>query len=88
MEQRSVDNNSSYCLNRRILMLLTAMHDNPNQGFWQANAKNNPPAIIKESTVSPDKRMILFCMCFENQSGSVAQILTVAGTKLMQISSR
>ena len=35
-------------------MLLTAMHDNPNQGFWQANAKNNPPAIIKESTVSPD----------------------------------
>ena len=30
-------------------MLLTAMHDNPNQGFWQANAKNNPPAIIKES---------------------------------------
>ena len=56
-------------------MLLTAMHDNPNQGFWQANAKNNPPAIIKESTVSPDKRMILFCMCFENQSGSVAQIL-------------
>ena len=69
-------------------MLLTAMHDNPNQGFWQANAKNNPPAIIKESTVSPDKRMILFCMCFENQSGSVAQILTVAGTKLMQISSR
>lgn len=20
-------------------MLLTAMHDNPNQGFWQANAK-------------------------------------------------
>ena len=24
-------------------MLLTAMHDNPNQGFWQANAKNNPP---------------------------------------------
>ena len=51
-------------------MLLTAMHDNPNQGFWQANAKNNPPAIIKESTVSPDKRMILFCMCFENQSGS------------------
>ena len=31
-------------------MLLTAMHDNPNQGFWQANAKNNPPAIIKEST--------------------------------------
>ena len=69
-------------------MLLTAMHDNPNQGFWQANAKNNPPAIIKESTVSPDKRMILFCMCFENQRGSVAQILTVAGTKLMQISSR
>ena len=69
-------------------MLLTAMHDNPNQGFWQANAKNNPPAIIKESTVSPDRRMILFCICFENQSGSVAQILTVAGTKLMQISSR
>ena len=34
------------------------------------------------------KRQILFCMCFENQSGSVAQILTVAGTKLMQISSR
>ena len=30
-------------------MLLTAMHDNPNQGFWQANAKNNPPAIIKEA---------------------------------------
>ena len=68
-------------------MLLTAMHDNPNQGFWQANAKNNPPAI-RESRASPDKRMILFCMCFENQSGSVAQILTVAGTKLMQISSR
>ena len=50
--------------------------------------RTKDPAIIKESTVSPDKRMILFCMCFENQSGSVAQILTVAGTKLMQISSR
>ena len=23
-------------------MLLTAMHDNPNQGFWQANAKDDP----------------------------------------------
>lgn len=69
-------------------MLLTAMQDNPNQGFWQANARSNPPAIIRESRASPDKRMILFCMCFENQSGSVAQILTEAGTKLMQISSR
>ena len=69
-------------------MLLTAMQDNPNQGIQAYGGKNNPPAIIKESTVSPDKRMILFCMCFENQSGSVAQILTVAGTKLMQISSR
>ena len=57
-------------------------------GFWQANARSNPPAIIRESRASPDKRMILFCMCFENQSGSVAQILTEAGTKLMQISSR
>ena len=46
------------------------------------------PAIIREGRASPDKRMILFCMCFENQSGSVAQILTEAGTKLMQISSR
>ena len=53
-----------------------------------ANARSNPPAIIRESRASPDKRMILFCMCFENQSGSVAQILTEAGTKLMQISSR
>lgn len=58
------------------------------QGSWQANARSNPPAIIRESRASPDKRMILFCMCFENQSGSVAQILTEAGTKLMQISSR
>ena len=69
-------------------MLLTAMQDNPNHGFWQANARSNPPAIIRESRASPDKRMILFCMCFENHSGSVAQILTEAGTKLMQISSR
>ena len=69
-------------------MLLTAMQDNPNQGSWQANARSNPPAIIRERRASPDKRMILFCMCFENQSGSVAQILTEAGTKLMQISSR
>lgn len=65
-------------------MLLTAMQDNPNQGSWQANARSNPPAIIRESRANPDKRMILFCMCFENQSG-VAQILTVAGQKLMQI---
>ena len=48
-------------------MLLTAMQDNPNQGSWQANARSNPPAIIRESRASPDKRMILFCMCFENQ---------------------
>ena len=61
-------------------MLLTAMHDNPNQGFWQANAKNNPPAIIKESTVSPDKRMILFCMCFENQSAKPCSSFVPCGT--------
>ena len=71
-----------------ITIHITAMQDNPNQGSWQANARSNPPAIIRESRASPDKRMILFCMCFENQSGCVAQILTVAGTKLMQISSR
>ena len=60
-------------------MLLTAMQDNPNQGFWQANAKNNPPAIIKESTVSPDRRMILFCEVFVERDRRRA---FVAGAKL------
>ena len=39
-------------------MLLTAMHDNPNQGFWQANAKNNPPAIIKEIRIKRATQLI------------------------------